>query len=240
MEPTNMHSNNRFQNGVLSGALQRFQNLLKALGLRNSVQPANSGPVATDSGHLHARPGDLHTEHADSDSKLRGGVRWLDYADPSFNLPEPVRKSRMGVVDDQPKHMRQVGNEPNQPNESSQPAQPCQPGQPGCHTCTRHPERTCNCAGDECADDGDEWVKPFTKRATEYFDRIDLERNAKYVGHQFPILRVPEHGNFCCPVNGKACGAESCGGGTCQESRSRAAAGTDWRYATPTYNSGNT
>lgn len=237
MEPTNMHSQRRDSPGVLSSALQRFQNLIAAIHLHNAVQHPRVERVDADAKQLHTRPSDLHTEQSVADPKLRGGVCWHDHEDPHLHVPQPLWATLVGRLGNVVKHLYKVGHQPDQravSGQSSQPVEPCKSGKSDCHTCTRHPERSCNCASGECADDGDDWIRAYTKRATDYYDRIDHERNAKYVGKPFPVLRVPESGGFTCPVNGKACGSEFCEGSRCKESIARSEAGVGWSNAQAT------
>jgi hypothetical protein len=142
-------------------------------------------------------------------------------------------------MDDHGRLMREIADKSNKPNVASKPAESSEPR----HVCARHPERTCNCDddGDECCGDadgvdGDEWIRAYTDRANAYYDRIDRERNAEYVGKPYPVTSVPKHGQFECPVNGKACGSGFCTKGVCEESRSRAAAGKHWGFAQTTNN----
>lgn len=113
--------------------------------------------------------------------------------------------------------MCKVNNQSDKHNESCE-----------CHQCISDSHRTCNCCGDSC--NADEWIKSYTERNRNYFDQLDRQRHHQYIGKQFPTYRVPEHGNFECPVNGKACGAEWCKGGCCKESATRAKAGAYWSY----------
>ena len=176
--------------------------------------------------HPNMCPDDSHTN-----PQLRDGFYRLDHPDSDLFLSDALQRTYMDRMDDHGKLMREIADKPNQPNVASKPAEPCQSGKSDCHTCTRHPERSCNCPNGECADDGDDWVRDFTTRAYAHYERIDRERNAKYVGKHFPVLDVPKHGGFECPVDGKACGSESCCGGICKESWARATLGTDWSDA---------
>ena len=178
--------------------------------------------------HLRGRPTNVRPDNAHTDSQLRDGLYRYDHPDSDIFLPRPVRGANLGGVDDHIRLMREIADKSNKPHVASQPDQP--------HICKCHPERTCNCTGSACdgdADciDGDEWVRAYTDRATDYYDRIDRERNAEYVGKPYPVTSVPKHGAFECPVNGKACGSGFCTKGVCEESRSRAAAGKHWRFA---------
>ena len=111
-------------------------------------------------------------------------------------------------------------------DQSDKPDIPCESVKPS--KCIADSHRTCNCVGDTC--NADEWVKSYTERSRNHFDQLDRQRHHQYVGKQFPTYRVPESGNFECPVNGKACGAEWCEGGCCKESTTRAKAGAYWSY----------
>jgi hypothetical protein len=155
-------------------------------------------------------------------------------------MPRSLWSACVEQLDNLRRLVRHVCDKPNQPNKPCQSAESKQCCESS-HRCTSSPNRTCNCAGNACdgnADciNGDEWIKPYTDRATDYYDRIDRQRNAEFVGQPYPITSVPEHGHFECPVNGKACGSEFCTKGVCEESRSRAEAGKHWGFTKATNN----
>jgi hypothetical protein len=191
MEPTNLHSKHRDEAGDMSYALQRLKNLIEAIDMRNSIQRSSLERVGADAKQLHAGPSNLHTEQPAANPKLRGGVRWHDHADPHFNVPEPIWAAFVGKLVNIVKHLRKVGVKSNQSDVPGKPAQPEQPSQSSeRHTCTRHPERTCNCPRGACADD-----------------------DATYKHARGPYLRAPEPnhlGNFRCPVSGQLCSATVC------------------------------
>lgn len=184
--------------------------------------------------HLRSRPSNVRCRCGDADAQLLNGVCWNDYADSDCLMSQSVWQPSVERLDDNLRLVRDVCDKPNQPNKSCQPAESKQ----CCHRCTSSPNRTCNCAGNACDGnaDGDEWIKPYTDRATDYYDRIDRQRNAEFVGQHYPVTSVPERGHFECPVNGKACGSEFCTKGVCEESRSRAEAGKHWCFTKTTDN----
>jgi hypothetical protein len=177
-------------------------------------------------------PTNLCPDDSNTNPELRDGVYRRDHADADIFLSYPVRYTHLERMDDHGRLMRQIAEQSNKPNVTSQPVESKQPSESDepRHVCTRHPERTCNCAGNECGDDDDDWIRTYTERANAHFDRLDHQRHDKLVGKPFPVLYVPERGQFECPVNGKACGSESCVGGICAESWHRAKAGPDWRF----------
>lgn len=185
-------------------------------------------------------PAYMHHKHTDADAELRQRVRWHDNADEDVSMFRSLWAAIVARVGHLFGHVRFVDDEPRQSNQSSQPAEPGQSSKPHkpVHTCPRHPERTCDCDddGDECHGDadgvnGDEWVKPYTSRAGHYYDQIDHQRNDRYLGKPFPVFTVPRIGAFECPTDGKACGAQFCERGRCEESVTRSKAGANWCYA---------
>ena len=229
MEPANMQPKHGESDRVMPGPFQRFKNLLKALGVQYPIQPASVERVDVDPEHVCGRSAYLRAKCGEPDAKLCGGVCWVDHADSDVYMPGSVRDTHMDRMDDHGRLMREIDEQSNKSNVASQSAEPSESSEPR-HVCARHPERTCNCAGGDCGDDDDDWIRTYTNRAVAHYDRIDRQRNSKLVGKPFPVQYVPEHGQFECPVNGKACGSESCCGGICQESWHRAKAGPDWRF----------
>ena len=181
--------------------------------------------------HLRGGPTDVRPCDDNANLELRDGLYRLDHPDSDLFLPRPVRAADMGRMDDHGRLMREIADKSNKPHVANQPAKPSEPR----HVCARHPERTCNCTGSECGDDDDDWIRSYTDRAVAHFHRVDRDRNSKYVGRQFPVRTVPQHGCFECPVNGKACGAEFCVKGICTESWTRAKAGANWSFAEAAY-----
>ena len=183
--------------------------------------------------YLRSGPTDVRPDNAHTDSQLRDGLYRLDHPDSDLFLSRPVRATDMDRMDDHGRLMREIADKSNKPNVASQPVEPR-------HVCARHPERTCNCSGNECGDDDDDWIRTYTDRAVAHFHRIDRQRNSKYIGRQFPVRTVPQHGHFECPVDGKACGSEWCVKGICTESWTRAKAGANWCFAEAAYDHRNT
>ena len=88
-------------------------------------------------------PTDLPSKHADTNPELSGRVRGSDHPAANEQLPRSIWQP--GVVKrlaDYIKHLREVDNQSDKPNVSAVQ-----------HSCSRHPERSCNCAPGACADD---------------------------------------------------------------------------------------
>ncbi len=163
-------------------------------------------------------PTDMHRKHTDADTKLSGGVRWVDSSDQGFHVPEPLWATLVGRVGDFIRHLCQVGHKPNKRAQSSQPDQPVER-----HVCRLNPGYTCACARGVCAADDATY-----RYARGPYLPIDAKQR----------VRTPEPnalGGFRCPVSGQVCSRLVCqewceGSGTCSET------GTGRSDAPPTNN----
>lgn len=98
----------------------------------------------------------MPTEHSDADAVM--SCRVCGQHHPAANEHMPKSVWQPGVVRrlaDYIKHVRQGDHEPVKPDVASEQ-----------HTCTRHPERTCNCTG-ACADD--DVNDRYTQRVTDFY-----------------------------------------------------------------------
>ncbi len=88
-------------------------------------------------------PADMSDKHPDSNAELPGGLCGQHHPAANEHVPRSIWQP--GVVKrlaDYIKHVREVDQQSVQPRVADQQ-----------HTCTRHPERTCNCPAGTCADD---------------------------------------------------------------------------------------
>lgn len=180
MEPSDLHSQQRNQDGAVSSEQQRQQDIRAFWRLREPLQHKIMVAVATVPGHLQTESTDLHTKHSDTNPKLSGGICGSDSSAANEQLPRSIWQP--GVVKrlaDYIKHLREVDQQPDERAVSGQPDQ-------SSHVCTRNPHRTCNCPADACADD-----------------------DATYRNARGPYLSA-ESTNYTCPISGRICLGVEC------------------------------